>query len=63
MIRNVLLAAATAATAAALTGGTAQAAPDAPCVRTPGTIYHEVCVQRGDCLVYVWSTMPPAICV
>lgn len=48
--------------AAALLTGTAPAAADGPCVRTPGSLYWEACVDRGDCTVYVWSTMPPAIC-
>ena len=59
MTRAIRLACAAAAVGASLLGGTAQATT---CVRTPGNPYHEVCVGRGDCLVYVWSTMPPAIC-
>ena len=52
--------------AAALVAGTvvatAPAAQAGPCVRTPGSVYWEVCADRGECTVYVWSTMPPAIC-
>lgn len=61
-MRSLRLASAAALCAAALFTGTAPAAAAEPCVRTPGSLYWEVCVRRGDCLVYVWSTMPPALC-
>lgn len=43
----------------------APASADAPgvCVRTPGSIWWEVCAARDNCLVYVWFSMPPALCL
>lgn len=52
-----------AAAVAAAFGGSAPATAEAPCVRTAGNPYWEVCVNRDGCLVYVWSTMPPVVCL
>jgi hypothetical protein len=59
-MRSLRLASAAALCAAAFLSGTSSAAER--CARTPGSLYWEVCAGRGDCLVYVWSTMPPAVC-
>ena len=61
--RAIRLAYAGAAAAASMLAGTAQATASGPCARTPGSVYWEVCVQRDGCRVYVWSTMPPTICL
>ena len=58
-MKRLLLAAALGVAALVATPASAAATV---CARTPGSIYWEVCVARDDCLVYVWSTMPPAIC-
>ncbi len=58
MKRLLLAAALLAATVAAPSTATAWDR----CVRTPNGFY-EVCVLRGECTVYVWATMPPALCL
>ena len=62
-MRTLRIASAAALCAAAFLAGTSPATAAERCVRTPGSLYWEVCVDRGDCLVYVWTTMPPALCL